>query len=125
MPTLRLLHKCKFQILRTINDNYLCKILDPFFLPMQQVDKGAIRFVLSGANIMCPGLTSPGAMMTEVPKDTIVVSIFKGKWSNANKCFWLWDKKTLNTVNCDAFEIVKSTDTTKIMYLIIICEYVN
>lgn len=49
-------------------------ILDPFFLPMQQVDKGAIRFVLSGANIMCPGLTSPGAMMTEVPKDTIVVS---------------------------------------------------
>lgn len=41
---------------------------------MQQVDKGAIRFVLSGANIMCPGLTSPGAQMTEVPKDTIVVS---------------------------------------------------
>jgi PUA domain protein len=47
--------------------------LDPFFLPMQQVDKGAIRFVLSGANIMCPGLTSPGAKMTEVPKDTVVV----------------------------------------------------
>lgn len=40
---------------------------------MQQVDKGAIRFVLSGANIMCPGLTSPGAQMTEVPKDTVVV----------------------------------------------------
>lgn len=48
--------------------------LDPFFLPMQQVDKGAIRFVLSGANIMCPGLTSPGARMTEVPKGTVVVS---------------------------------------------------
>lgn len=46
---------------------------DPFFLPMQQVDKGAIRFVLSGANIMCPGLTSPGAKMTEVPKGTVVV----------------------------------------------------
>lgn len=46
---------------------------DPFFLPMQQVDKGAIRFVLSGANIMCPGLTSPGARMTEVPKGTVVV----------------------------------------------------
>lgn len=43
---------------------------------MQQVDKGAIRFVLSGANIMCPGLTSPGAMMTDVPKETIVVSVF-------------------------------------------------
>lgn len=49
-------------------------ILDPFFLPMQQVDKGAIRFVLSGANIMCPGLTSPGAEMTDAPKGTVVVS---------------------------------------------------
>lgn len=58
MPTLRLLHKF------------------PFFLPMEQVDKGAIRFVLSGANIMCPGLTSPGAKMTSVPKGTVVVSFF-------------------------------------------------
>lgn len=41
---------------------------------MQQVDKGAIRFVLSGANIMCPGLTSPGAKMTEASKGTVVVS---------------------------------------------------
>lgn len=47
---------------------------DPFFLPKEQVDKGAIRFVLSGANIMCPGLTSPGAKMTPVPKGTVVVS---------------------------------------------------
>jgi predicted RNA-binding protein (TIGR00451 family) len=37
------------------------------------VDKGAIRFVLSGANIMCPGLTSPGARMTPCPKGAIVV----------------------------------------------------
>jgi len=48
---------------------------DPFFLPWEQVDKGAIRFVLSGANIMCPGLTSPGAKMTPVPKGTVVVSL--------------------------------------------------
>ncbi|CAH0560226.1 unnamed protein product [Brassicogethes aeneus] len=61
MPTLRLYHKY------------------PFFLPMQQVDKGAIRFVLSGANIMCPGLTSPGAQMTTVPKDTIVAIMAEGK----------------------------------------------
>ena len=27
------------------------------------MDTGAIKFVLSGANIMCPGLTSPGATM--------------------------------------------------------------
>lgn len=26
-----------------------------------RVDTGAIKFVLQGANIMCPGLTSPGA----------------------------------------------------------------
>jgi PUA domain protein len=44
-------------------------------LPHMQVDKGAIRFVLSGANIMCPGLTSPGAKMTKVDKDQIVVHI--------------------------------------------------
>ena len=44
---------------------------------MQQVDKGAIRFVLSGANIMCPGLTSKGAKMTPVEKGTVVVSFDK------------------------------------------------
>lgn len=44
---------------------------------MQQVDKGAIRFVLSGANIMCPGLTSKGARMTPVEKGTVVVSFVK------------------------------------------------
>ncbi|XP_055616254.1 malignant T-cell-amplified sequence 1 homolog [Toxorhynchites rutilus septentrionalis] len=61
MPTLRLFHKY------------------PFFLPMQQVDKGAIRFVLSGANIMCPGLTSPGACMTKVDKGTVVAILAEGK----------------------------------------------
>lgn len=45
-------------------------------MTIEQVDKGAIRFVLSGANIMCPGLTSPGAKMNNAEKDTIVVSFF-------------------------------------------------
>jgi len=36
------------------------KPLDPFLLPQQQVDCGAIRFVLSGANIMCPGMEMEG-----------------------------------------------------------------
>ena len=36
-PTLKLLHQY------------------PFMLPHERVDKGAIKFVLSGANIMCPG----------------------------------------------------------------------
>lgn len=47
---------------------------DPFILPHQQVDKGAIKFVLSGANIMCPGLTSPGAKLFPAATDTVVVS---------------------------------------------------
>lgn len=46
---------------------------------MQQVDKGAIRFVLSGANIMCPGLTSPGARMTTVDKGQVVAVMAEGK----------------------------------------------
>ncbi|XP_018898485.1 malignant T-cell-amplified sequence 1 homolog [Bemisia tabaci] len=61
MPTLKLFHKY------------------PFFLPKEQVDKGAIRFVLSGANIMCPGLTSPGAIMTPVEKGTVVAIMAEGK----------------------------------------------
>ena len=49
---------------------------DPTLLPQLQVDKGAIKFVLSGANIMCPGLTSPGARMdVSVPGDTVIVSL--------------------------------------------------
>ena len=61
MPTLKLLHKY------------------PFFLKMEQVDKGAIRFVLSGANIMCPGLTSPGACMTPADAGTVVAIMAEGK----------------------------------------------
>ncbi|CAH1777033.1 unnamed protein product [Owenia fusiformis] len=60
-PTLKLLHKY------------------PFILPYMQVDKGAIRFVLSGANIMCPGLTSPGAKMSQLPKDKVVAIMAEGK----------------------------------------------
>lgn len=41
-----------------------------------QVDRGAIKFVLAGANIMCPGLTSPGgALDDEVAAETPVVWI--------------------------------------------------
>jgi len=61
MPTLRLLHKY------------------PFILPHQQVDSGAIQFVLSGANIMCPGLTSPGASLVQAEKDTVVAVMAEGK----------------------------------------------
>ena len=36
---------------------------DPFILPVVQVDRGAIRFLLAGAHMMCPGLTSAGGRL--------------------------------------------------------------
>ncbi|KAH9390070.1 PREDICTED: malignant T-cell-amplified sequence 1 homolog [Rhagoletis zephyria] len=62
MPSLRLVHKY------------------PFICPLMQVDKGAITFVLSGANIMCPGLTSKGAIMTpNLPANSVVTVVAEGK----------------------------------------------
>uniref|UniRef100_A0A7S0Q2B3 PUA domain-containing protein n=1 Tax=Coccolithus braarudii TaxID=221442 RepID=A0A7S0Q2B3_9EUKA len=61
IPTLRLLQKY------------------PDILPKYQVDKGAIRFVLAGANIMSPGLTSPGGKMDEVPANSVVGVFAEGK----------------------------------------------
>lgn len=50
----------------------------PFLLPIQIVDKGAIRFILSGADIMCPGLTSKGAFLDlNIQKDTAVQVVLK------------------------------------------------
>ncbi|KAG8989115.1 translation machinery-associated protein 20 [Tulasnella sp. JGI-2019a] len=45
MPSLRLLHKY------------------PDLLPHVQVDRGAIRFLLAGAHMMCPGFTSAGGRL--------------------------------------------------------------
>lgn len=41
-----------------------------------QVDRGAIKFVLSGANIMCPGLTSPGGKLDEELEANTPVAIY-------------------------------------------------
>ncbi|KAL3894039.1 MAG: hypothetical protein SGCHY_005501 [Lobulomycetales sp.] len=52
----------------------------PALLPTVQADKGAIKFVLSGANIMCPGLTSPGAVLDEsLANETVVAIMAEGK----------------------------------------------
>lgn len=37
--------------------------LDPFLLPQTTVDRGAIRFLLGGAHMMCPGFTSAGGRL--------------------------------------------------------------
>ncbi|KAJ9526617.1 hypothetical protein QJQ45_017626 [Haematococcus lacustris] len=61
-PTLRVLHQY------------------PDMMKKLRADKGAIKFVLSGANIMCPGLTSPGATLhDEVPAETPVAIYAEGK----------------------------------------------
>lgn len=50
-----------------------------------QVDRGAIKFVLAGANIMCPGLTSPGgALDDEVEAETPVVNSFHSSLMRQN-----------------------------------------
>lgn len=53
----------------------------PSLFPTLTVDRGAIKFVLSGANIMCPGLTSPGGELPDdsLPEKTIVVINAEGK----------------------------------------------
>lgn len=52
----------------------------PQCFPRVKVDRGAIKFVLSGANIMCPGLTSAGADLPEqLEKDSIVTIYAEGK----------------------------------------------
>lgn len=51
----------------------------PHVMPVYQVDKGAIKFVLAGANIMCPGLTSPGGEMDDVEEGTVVAIHGEGK----------------------------------------------
>ncbi|KAG8045340.1 hypothetical protein GUJ93_ZPchr0008g13549 [Zizania palustris] len=72
MPTLRLLHQCNF-LLSFFLASHLCTN-DPDIMKKFQVDRGAIKFVLSGANIMCPGLTSPGGVLdNEVEEETPVV----------------------------------------------------
>lgn len=61
VPTLRLLHEY------------------PSMMPKMQVDRGAVRFVLRGSNVMCPGLTSPGGRMEEVPANSVVQIAVEGK----------------------------------------------
>ncbi|EDO06456.1 hypothetical protein BBOV_II005020 [Babesia bovis T2Bo] len=61
IPTMRLLHKY------------------PTMMPTMQVDKGALKFILRGSNIMCPGLTSPGGRMDDVDKGQVVQITVDGR----------------------------------------------
>jgi malignant T-cell-amplified sequence len=57
-PTLKLVHKY------------------PGMMPRMRTDKGAIRFVLGGANIMCPGFTSKGGDVPESITVDMPVAIY-------------------------------------------------
>ena len=57
-PTLKLLHKY------------------PTMMPRMQCDKGAIKFVLGGANIMCPGFTSAGGFIAGNVVEEMPVAIY-------------------------------------------------
>mmetsp|Transcript_17530 Transcript_17530/g.56532 ORF Transcript_17530/g.56532 Transcript_17530/m.56532 type:complete len:134 (-) Transcript_17530:114-515(-) len=57
-PTLRLLHQY------------------PNMMNKVRVDRGAIKFVLNGSHIMCPGLTSPGATLHDSVAEDEPVAIF-------------------------------------------------
>ncbi|EEU36488.1 uncharacterized protein NECHADRAFT_81285 [Fusarium vanettenii 77-13-4] len=48
----------------------------PDAFPSIRIDRGAIRFVLSGATLMAPGLTSPGGRL---PADGVPEGVVEGK----------------------------------------------
>ncbi|KAF6006024.1 hypothetical protein HII13_001311 [Brettanomyces bruxellensis] len=89
------LYKCEDKInLYAVNDEVLfyqkfdelipsLKLIHmyPSCFPRVQVDRGAIKFILSGANIMCPGLTSKGAKLPDedIAKGTTVAVYAEGK----------------------------------------------
>ena len=83
-PTLKLLHKY------------------PQMMPKLRVDSGAIKFVLSGANIMCPGLTSPGATIhDEVDEETPVAIYAENKDLALAIGFTTMSTEDIRTINKD------------------------
>ena len=60
-PTLRLLHQF------------------PDMLPQMQIDAGGIRFIISGAHVMAPGLTSAGGKIADVAEGDVVAVMAEGK----------------------------------------------
>lgn len=50
-------------------------LVDPFLLPKVGVDRGAIRFLLAGAHMMCPGLTSAGGYLPPAESEILANSL--------------------------------------------------
>jgi len=59
----------------------------PHAFPRIQVDRGAIRFVLAGAQLMCPGLTSAGAELPEKENEILAGAVVAvGAEGKENAC---------------------------------------
>lgn len=67
LPTLRTLHQCLScsLIFRFVDMFVVCFVLDPDILPHYQLDAGALRRILGGAEPMCKGFTSKGGKLPE------------------------------------------------------------
>ncbi|KAL5229277.1 hypothetical protein ABZP36_017542 [Zizania latifolia] len=82
MPTLRPLHQY------------------PDIMKKFQVDRSAIKFVLSRANIMCPGLTSPGGVLDdEVEEETPMAIMAEGKQHALAIGYTKMPAKDIRTIN--------------------------
>lgn len=61
----------------------LTSATDPQILPRLQVDRGAIRYLLAGAHMMCPGFTSAGGQLpppeAALPAGALVAIYCEGK----------------------------------------------
>jgi len=82
-PTLRTLHKCMPESCCGSADILTVRATDPFVLPVVGIDRGAIRFLLQGAHMMCPGMTSKGGYLppteSELPSGTPIALHAEGK----------------------------------------------
>ena len=82
-PTLRTLHKCMSETRRGSAGFLTVRAADPFVLPVVGIDRGAIRFLLQGAHMMCPGMTSKGGYLppagSGLPAGTPVALHAEGK----------------------------------------------
>jgi len=86
-PSLRLLHRY------------------PNLLPRVQIDRGAIRFLLSGVNMMCPGMTSKGGWLppseSAIAAEKPVAIYAEGKLHAAGLGLTKMDTEQMKKVNKD------------------------
>lgn len=70
-------------------------------------DKGAIKHILSGSDVMCPGLTSPGGKMDEVEANQVVAIMAEGKEHAMGIGFTKMSTQQIRKVNKDiALQVV-------------------